>query len=51
MLGSRRVRLSRGAVFAQQGYVVVAINPTGSTGFGQGKWLAFCVVTISLISA
>ncbi|TBU27033.1 Alpha/Beta hydrolase protein [Dichomitus squalens] len=22
-------------VFAQQGYVVVAINPTGSTGFGQ----------------
>jgi len=23
-------------VFAQQGYFVVAINPTGSTGFGQG---------------
>ena len=24
------------AVFAQQGYVVIAINPTGSTTFGQG---------------
>jgi dipeptidyl aminopeptidase/acylaminoacyl peptidase len=24
------------AVFAEQGYVVVAFNPTGSTGFGQG---------------
>jgi dipeptidyl aminopeptidase/acylaminoacyl peptidase len=24
-------------VFAQQGYVVVTINPTGSTTFGQGK--------------
>jgi dipeptidyl aminopeptidase/acylaminoacyl peptidase len=23
-------------VFAQQGYFVVAINPTGSTTFGQG---------------
>lgn len=23
-------------VFAQQGYFVVAPNPTGSTGFGQG---------------
>jgi dipeptidyl aminopeptidase/acylaminoacyl peptidase len=22
-------------VFAEQGYVVVAFNPTGSTGFGQ----------------
>lgn len=25
-------------VFAQQGYFVIAVNPTGSTGFGQGKW-------------
>lgn len=24
-------------VFAQQGYFVVAINPTGSTTFGQGQ--------------
>lgn len=24
-------------VFAQQGYFVVAINPTGSTSFGQGQ--------------
>jgi len=23
-------------VFAQQGYFVIAINPTGSTTFGQG---------------
>lgn len=23
------------AVFAQQGYFVIAINPTGSTGYGQ----------------
>lgn len=33
------------AVFAERGYVVVAVNPTGSTGYGkkfqdaiQGQW-------------
>jgi dipeptidyl aminopeptidase/acylaminoacyl peptidase len=31
-----RVTYLRLAVFAQQGYFVVAINPTGSTTFGQG---------------
>lgn len=28
-------------VFAQQGYFVVAINPTGSTTFGQGEKTLF----------
>ena len=40
MLRTREARLqrtnSRLTVFAQQGYFVVAINPTGSTTFGQG---------------
>jgi len=28
---------SFGAVFTGQGYFVIAINPTGSTSFGQGE--------------
>lgn len=28
-------------IFAQQGYFVIAMNPTGSTGFGQGSF--FCL--------
>ncbi len=39
--------LIRGTVFAQQGYVVVAINPTGSTGFGQGMCFVLCIVGAS----
>jgi len=31
-------------VFAQQGYFVVAINPTGSTTFGQGT---YCLKSLS----
>ena len=39
-------------VFAQQGYFVIAINPTGSTTFGQGIQSHCCIfVSCSLMFA
>lgn len=46
-------RVIRRTVLAQQGYVVVAINPAGSTTFGQGKMLRYMgsyIITDSVMS-
>jgi hypothetical protein len=52
LVGSHRAELTtvaRVIVFASQGYVVVAINPTGSTSFGQSAFVILSVLFLVLM--